>query len=92
MKKSDLVDLLRTRNQVTKIEAEGIVNAMFDSITDALANGDDVTIAGFGKFIVKDVAARKGINPLTKESIDIPASKKVTFKPEKSLKEAVKGN
>lgn len=77
------------KGQITKTEADQIVRKVFDEIAAAVGKGDEVKIAGFGTFGVKERAARKGINPSTHEPIDIPASKVVTFKAAKHLKETL---
>lgn len=89
MTKSDLVASVQTKIGGTKKESELAVNAVLEAITEALANGDAVTLVGFGNFAVKTRAERKGINPQTKEEITIPASKLPTFKAGKSLKDAI---
>ena len=66
------------------------VDALFDAITAELAKGEEVQIAGFGKFIVRDRAAREGKNPRTGEKITIDATKTPAFVAGKGLKEAVK--
>lgn len=90
MNKSDLVNNVAERSGLTKKAASEAVEAVLDSISDALANGSKVTLVGFGTFEVRERAARKGINPATGQPIDIPASKVPAFKAGKSLREAVK--
>ena len=63
---------------------------MLDTIVDELKNGQKVQIVGFGTFESRERAARKGINPLTKQEISIPASKVPAFKAGKAFKDAVK--
>ncbi|MFN3367187.1 MAG: HU family DNA-binding protein, partial [Exiguobacterium mexicanum] len=75
---------------VSKKEATQVVEATFESITEALQNGDKIQLIGFGTFEVRERAARKGRNPRTKEDIEIPASKVPAFKAGKALKDAVK--
>ncbi|MBP3713538.1 MAG: HU family DNA-binding protein [Bacilli bacterium] len=75
--------------QLTKTDAENIVRVVFADVVDALKAGDKVKIAGFGSFEVKERAARKGLNPATKTSIEIPASKSVGFKVSKGVKEVL---
>jgi len=89
MTKSDLVAAVATELGCSKKDSEKAVAAVIESITDALANGESVQLVGFGTFEVKERAARKGINPRTKEEITIPASKLPAFKAGKALKEAV---
>ncbi len=83
----DLSAAVAEKAQLTKTGADEIVREVFTEIADALKKGDEVKIAGFGTFVVKDRAARKGLNPTTKEVIDIPATKVVGFKAAKALKE-----
>ena len=75
--------------ELSKKDAEAAVNAVFDSVKDALAEGDKVSLIGFGTFSVKTRAARTGLNPRTKETIEIPESKVPAFKAGKALKDAV---
>ncbi|MBQ7123184.1 MAG: HU family DNA-binding protein [Oscillospiraceae bacterium] len=90
MTKSDLIAAVATKIGSSKKDSEKAVAAVLESITEALANGEAVQLVGFGTFEVKERAARKGINPRTKETIDIDASKLPSFKAGKALKEAVK--
>jgi len=88
--KADLIDKVASATDLTKKDATSAVEAVFDSITDTLANGEKVQVIGFGNFEVRDRAARKGRNPQTGEEIQIPATKVPAFKAGKALKEAVK--
>ena len=90
MNKSDLVAMVAEKANLTKKVASQAVEATLASIGDALANGEKVTLVGFGTFEVRHRAARKGVNPATGEPIDIPACKGPAFKAGKALKEAVK--
>ena len=89
MNKADLVAAVAEKAGISKKDSEKAVNAAFDAITEALANGDKVQLVGFGSFEVKKRAARIGRNPKTKESIEIPASVVPVFKAGKALKDAV---
>ena len=89
MNKSDLVDAVAEDADISKAAAGRVVDAMFERITQALAAGDSVTIAGFGMFSVKARAARTGRNPQTGEPMQIAASKAPGFKAGKALKDAV---
>ena len=71
----------------SKAEAKAAIAAVFDQIASAAAKGEDVSIAGFGKFSVKDRPERQGRNPSTGEAMTIAASKKVSFTPAKGLKD-----
>jgi DNA-binding protein HU-beta len=88
--KAELIDKVAAATDLTKKDATAAVEAVFDSITETLANGEKVQVIGFGNFEVRDRAARKGRNPQTGEEIQIPASKVPAFKAGKALKEAVK--
>lgn len=89
MNKTDLVTAVAEKTELAKKDVEKAVNAVFASIEEALAKGDKVQLVGFGTFEVKNRAARTGLNPQTKEPIQIPESKVPTFKAGKVLKEAV---
>ncbi len=71
----------------SEAEAKAAIAAVFDQIAGAAAKGEDVSIAGFGKFSVKDRPERQGRNPSTGEAMTIAASKKVSFTPAKGLKD-----
>jgi DNA-binding protein HU-beta len=87
--KTALIASVADKANITKKAASDAVEAVFASITDALAKGDKVTIVGFGTFEVRARAERQGVNPSTKEPITIPATRVPAFKPGKSLKEVV---
>ncbi len=90
MNKTELVNAVAEAAELSKKDATKAVEAVFDTILNALKNGDKVQLIGFGNFEVRERAARKGRNPQTGEEIEIPASKVPAFKPGKALKEAVK--
>ena len=90
MNKTELVAAVAAKGELSKKVAEAAVNAVFDSVKDALAEGDKVSLIGFGTFSVKTRAARTGLNPRTKETIEIPESKVPAFKAGSALKDAVK--
>ena len=89
MTKADIISVVAEKTNLTKKDSDKAVTAMIDAITEALVKGEKVSLVGFGTFEVKDRAARKGINPRTKEAMPIPASKLPAFKAGKALKEAV---
>ncbi len=89
--KTELVAGVAEKTGMTKKDAEKAVNALFESIQEALTSGDKVQMIGFGTFEVKERPARKGRNPRTGEDIVIPASKNPGFKAGKALKDAVNG-
>ena len=74
---------------MTRAAADRLVGAVFSTIADALADGETVTIAGFGTLSTKDRPAREGRNPRTGETIAIAASRTPAFKPGKALRDAV---
>ncbi|HHM05918.1 MAG TPA: HU family DNA-binding protein [Gammaproteobacteria bacterium] len=89
MKKTELVDVVAQSADLSKTAAGRAVDAVVDAITEALKNGDTVTLVGFGTFSVRERAARTGRNPQTGEEIKIKAAKIPTFKAGKALKDAV---
>ncbi len=89
MNKSQLIDAVAERSGLTKKAASQAVEAFLSAVTDALAAGQKVTLVGFGTFEVRNRAARKGVNPATGETIEIPAGKVPAFKAGKALKDAV---
>ncbi len=89
MNKNELVASVAEKAGLTKKDAEKALNAVFDSIQQALVEGDKVQMIGFGTFEVKERAARAGRNPRTNETIQIPASKNPVFKAGKALKDSV---
>ncbi|MRG86409.1 HU family DNA-binding protein [Salinibacillus xinjiangensis] len=90
MNKTELVNAVAEKSDLSKKDAATAVDAVFESITDSLTSGDKVQLIGFGNFEVRERAARKGRNPQTGDEIEIPASKVPAFKPGKALKDAVK--
>ena len=89
MNKAELVSRMAEKSELTKKEAEMALNALMESIQEALVSGDKVQLVGFGTFETRERAARKGRNPQTKEEIKIPASKAPVFKAGKALKDLV---
>lgn len=89
MNKAELISAVAERTGLGKKDAEKAVLAVTDIITETLKSGDRVQLVGFGTFEVKERAARKGHNPMTREEIDIPASKAPTFKAGKALKDTI---
>ncbi len=80
MNKTELVNAIAEKAGLTKVDAKNALDATLTSIADALKNDDKVALVGFGTFSVTEKAARTGINPRTKEKIEIPARKVVKFK------------
>ena len=91
MNKSELIADVALRADITKKDADAAVNAVIDSITNALEKGDKVQLVGFGTFEVRERAARFGRDPRTGESMEIAASKSPAFKVGQGLKDAVNG-
>lgn len=89
MNKTDLIDAIAAAADLPKASAGRALDAIVDSITDALSKGEPVTLVGFGTFAVKHRAAREGRNPQTGQTIQIKASNVPGFKPGKALKDAV---
>ena len=89
MNKASLVENLQTKHDLTKAQAEQMVDDIFDSIIQEVKKGDTVSIAGFGIFEAKQRAARMGRNPKTGEAIQIKASVNPKFRPAKAFKDAV---
>jgi DNA-binding protein HU-beta len=90
MLKMEIIAAVADKAGVSKKQATAAVEAMLDAVTSALKKGDSVLLTGFGKFEVRNRAARTGINPKTLAKINLPASKVPAFKAGKALKMAVK--
>ena len=91
MKTTDLVDHAAAAAGLDRLVARIAVEAALGGIVAAARRGDEISLAGFGKFKVKDVPARQGRNPATGEAIAIAASRKLGFSPAKQVKEALAG-
>ena len=89
MTKVELIAAVAADAGLTKKDAEKAVNSVVNAITEALKQGDKVSLVGFGTFEVRERPERKGRNPQTKQEIVIPASKLPAFKAGKALKDAV---
>ena len=89
MNKAELVEKVAGEVGLTKKDINNVVDAMTSAITDSLANGEKVTLVGFGTFLVQRRKARQGVNPQTGQKISIPAKDVPKFKPGRSLREAV---
>ena len=89
MNKTELINAVAEKAELSKKDAEAAITAMVDAITAALAEEEKVQLVGFGSFEVKTRAARVGRNPKTGMEIEIPAAKTPVFKAGKALKDAV---
>ncbi len=89
MNKSEFIDAVAAATEDSKAGATRAVDAVLDTITNALKSGDQVTLVGFGTFLVRDRAARTGRNPQTGAALEIKASKAPAFKAGKALKDAL---
>ena len=88
MNKSDLVSMIAAKSNLTKKDSEMALNAFVETVQGALKKGEKIQLVGFGTFEVRQRSARNGVNPRTKQSIKIPASKAPVFKAGKALKES----
>lgn len=89
MNKAELIAQIADKGDVSKAQAEKLLNATLTSINEGLTKDGNLTLVGFGTFSVVKRAARKGRNPQTGKTIKIPAKNVVKFKPGKTLKDAV---
>lgn len=89
MNKTELIQQVAIKTGLKRPQASLAVDTVFSSIQQALQNGDNVQLIGFGTFEVRERAAREGRNPITGEPLTIPARKAPAFKAGKQLKEAV---
>ena len=89
MNKTELIAKVAETTELPKKDVARTVDAVFQTISEALQQGEKVQLVGFGNFEVRERSARKGRNPQTGEEIDIPASKVPAFKPGKALKEVI---
>ncbi len=89
MTKAELVDEVARNSELSKKDAEVIVQTVLDSIVDSLKNGEKVELRGFGSFRLRDRASRQGRNPKTGEKVFVPAKKVPYFKPGKDLRELI---
>jgi DNA-binding protein HU-beta len=88
MNKVDFVNHIASLHNCTKIEAEKVIDMFTSSVIDVIGKGHEISLIGFGNFSVSEVAARTGINPKTKEPIQIAKRKQVRFKVGQKLKDA----
>lgn len=90
MNKTELINAIAENANLSKVDAKAALEATLNAVSDALAAGDKVAILGFGTFAVAEKGARTGINPRTKEKIEIAARKSVKFKAGAELEAKVK--
>lgn len=90
MNKTELINAIAEKANLTKVDAKNALDAALEAISGALAANDKVALLGFGTFSIQEKDARTGINPRTKEKIEIPARKAVKFKAGAELENKVK--
>ncbi len=90
MNSQDLIERIVATTDIQKKDAKTALETVFAAITEAAVKGDDTTIAGFGKFVVRQTAERKGRNPQTGAELVIPASRKLAYTPAKAVKDALR--
>lgn len=90
MNKAQLIEVVAKAANVTKVDAENVLNAAIDSIKKSVKRGEDVTLIGFGTFTKTKRQARSGRNPQTGKEIKIPAMTVPKFRPGREFKDAIK--
>ena len=91
MNTTELAEAVAASEGLTKADARKLVEAVFTTIAEAAARGEEVSINAFGKFKVKESPAREGRNPSTGDTIQIAASRKLGFAPAKAVKDKING-
>jgi len=86
---TEIADRLATEYNLTKAQGKALVDSVFKAIAEAAAAGEEISLAGFGKFKVKATPEREGRNPSTGAAMKIAAAKKLTFAPAKALKDSL---
>ncbi|WP_341530208.1 HU family DNA-binding protein [Nostoc sp. UHCC 0302] len=89
MNKGELVDAVAAKANVTKKQADEIISAFLSVVTEVVANGEKITLVGFGSFERRERSEREGRNPKTQETMTIPATRVPAFSPGKLFKEKV---
>ncbi|RCJ42517.1 DNA-binding protein [Nostoc punctiforme NIES-2108] len=89
MNKGELVDAVAAKTNITKKQADEIISAFLSVVTEAVANGEKITLVGFGSFERRDRSEREGRNPKTNEPMTIPATKVPAFSAGKQFREKV---
>ena len=90
MNKTEFINAVAEKSGLSKVDAKKAVEAFVETVSSELKEGGKVALLGFGSFSVAEKAARKGVNPKTKQPIDIPARKSVKFKAGAELTEIIK--
>ena len=90
MNKAEFINAVAEKSGLSKIDAKKAVEAFVETVSNELKEGGKVTLLGFGSFSVAEKSARKGVNPKTKQPIEIPARKSVKFKAGAELTELIK--
>ena len=91
MNNSDLAEKIAASHDLSRADAKKVLDSVIEAIADAASRGEEVAINGFGKFKVKDTAARQGRNPATGEIIDVAAARRLAFTPAKAVKDRLNG-
>lgn len=89
MNKAEIIAAIADELMVTKRSVEEIINLFCDTVTETLAQGEDVKLTGFGTFQTRERKERRGVSPQSGEKIIIPSGRTIVFKPSKLLKEKV---
>jgi len=88
MNKAELIEEVSNKTGLTKKETQNVIDATIEVIRNVLSRGEKVTLVGFGTFLVIEKKARRGVNPRTRETIQIPAKKVPKFRAGKGFREA----
>ena len=87
--RQELTKRIAQKTKLSQKQASDVLEATLESIREALKDGDEVRLVGFGSFKVRTSAARRGVNPRDRQPIEVPAKDRVRFSPGKELSEAV---
>ncbi|MDH6359205.1 HU family DNA-binding protein [Parabacteroides sp. PF5-9] len=90
MNKTEFINAVSEKSGLSKVDAKKAVDAFIDTVSNELKAGGKVALLGFGSFSIAEKSARKGVNPKTKQPIDIPARKAVKFKAGSELNDQIK--
>ncbi|MBX3065356.1 MAG: HU family DNA-binding protein [Anaerolineae bacterium] len=89
MQKTELIARIAKESGLTQTDTAKVINTFMQVVTDALKSGEKVTLTGFGTFEVRQTAARTGVNPRTRQKLDIPAGKRPSFSAGTLLRDSV---